>query len=65
MITVNGKEFSWEEGMTVRKLLELKKYAYPRITVKINGKFVRDEEFDTTIINDGDEVQCIHLMAGG
>ena len=39
--------FEWEEGMTVRRLLELKKYAYPRIMVKINGEFVRDEEFDT------------------
>ncbi|MCQ1529275.1 sulfur carrier protein ThiS [Lutispora saccharofermentans] len=65
MIRVNGKEFPWEEGMTVRKLLELKKYAYPRIMIKINGQFVRDENFDTTVIHDGDDVQCIHLMAGG
>ena len=65
MIIVNGKEFPWEEGMTVAKLLELKKYAYPRITVKINDEFVRDENFKTTIIHDGDDVKCIHLMAGG
>jgi len=26
MIKVNGQEFPWEEGMTVRRLLELKKY---------------------------------------
>ena len=65
MIKVNGKDFQWEEGMTVRRLLELKKYAYPRIMVKINGQFVRDEEFDTVVINDGDDVKCIHLMAGG
>jgi len=65
MITVNGKEFPWEEGMTVAKLLELKKYAYPRITVKINGQFIGDEEFKNTIIKDGDDVKCIHLMAGG
>jgi len=65
MITVNGKEFPWEEGMTVAKLLEAKKYAYPRITVKINGQFIGDEEFNNTIIQDGDDVKCIHLMAGG
>lgn len=65
MITVNGKEFPYEEGMTVRRLLELKKYAYPRITIKINGEFVKDEEFHTTLIHDGDDIQCIHLMAGG
>lgn len=65
MIIVNGKEFPWEEGMTVIRLLELKKYAYPRITVKINNKFVKDENFQTTVIYDGDDVKCIHLMAGG
>ncbi|NLM43718.1 MAG: sulfur carrier protein ThiS [Clostridiales bacterium] len=65
MIIVNGKEFPWEEGMTVRRLLELKKYIYPRITVKINGQIVNEEEYDTKVINDGDNVQCIHLMAGG
>ena len=65
MITVNGKEFSWEEGMTVTRLLELKKYAYPRITVKINGQFIKDESFQSTVIHDGDDVKCIHLMAGG
>lgn len=65
MITVNGKEFSWEEGMTVTRLLELKKYAYPRITVKINGQFIKDESFKSTVIHDGDDVKCIHLMAGG
>jgi sulfur carrier protein len=65
MITVNGKEFQWEEGMTVARLLELKKYVYPRITVKINGQFVKDESFQDTVIHDGDDVKCIHLMAGG
>jgi sulfur carrier protein len=45
--------------------LEMKKYAYARITVKINGQFIGDEEFKNTIIKDGDDVKCIHLMAGG
>lgn len=51
--------------MTVKRLLELKKYAYPRITVKINGQFVKDESFQSTVIHDGDDIKCIHLMAGG
>lgn len=65
MITVNGKEFPWEEGMTVASLLELKKYVYPRIIVRINEQFIKDENFQTTVIHDGDDVKCIHLMAGG
>lgn len=65
MITVNGKEFPWEEGLTVNKLLKKKKYVYPRIIVKINGKIIKDEHYTDTLIEDGDNVQCLHLMAGG
>lgn len=65
MIKVNGKEFPWKEGMTVNELFKLKKYTYPRIVVKINRQLVKDEDYDTKVIRNGDDVQCFHLMAGG
>lgn len=65
MILVNGRQSEWQEGLTVRKLLEIKKFSYPRITIIINGSVVLPEDYDTMPINDGDDVQAIHLMAGG
>lgn len=65
MIIVNGKEFQWEDGLTVAKLLRKKNYTYPRIVVKLNGRVIPDEEFETTAIHDGDDVKAIHLLAGG
>ncbi|SCY10769.1 sulfur carrier protein ThiS [Alkaliphilus peptidifermentans] len=65
MIKVNSKDFEWEEGLTVQVLLDKKKYTFPKIFVTINGKHIDKEDFDTTLINDGDDVKVVHLLAGG
>lgn len=65
MITVNGREFPYEEGLTVTKLLEKKKYTFKMITVKINGNVIKKDEYETTLIHDGDNVLVLHHVAGG
>jgi sulfur carrier protein len=65
MIQVNGHDFKWQEGLTVEKLIELKRFVYPRKIVRINDILIHEEEYSTTIINLGDDVKIIHLMAGG
>lgn len=65
MITVNNRDFQWFEGMTVAKMLELHKYTFPEIMVKINGQFVEKTDYKDTHIQDGDEVLAIHMFGGG
>lgn len=67
MIKVNGFDFPWEEGLTVTKLLEKKGYTFNAnlIVVRINNETISEEEYDTTLINDGDEVQALHIFGGG
>ena len=65
MITINNREFEWFEGLTVKKLLELKRYTYPKITVKINGKYIEEDLYESTTIQDGDEVLALHMFGGG
>ncbi|KXG73731.1 sulfur carrier protein ThiS [Thermotalea metallivorans] len=65
MIQVNGKDFEWEEDLTVQKLLEKKRYTYPKIIVKVNDHLIPKEEYELTPIHDGDDVKVIHLLAGG
>ncbi len=65
MITVNGRSFPWEEGLTVRKLLDKKNYTFAMIVVKINGRHIPPDEYETALINDGDDVQVIHMITGG
>ena len=65
MIKVNGKDFAWEDGLTVEKLLQKKRFSYSRIILTVNGEIVPKEDYGKKLIKDGDKVQAIHLMAGG
>lgn len=65
-ITLNNRpeEFDLEE-MTVDQMLEIKKFSFRMRVVKINGKFIKKDDYGTAIIRDGDNVQMLYLMSGG
>lgn len=65
MIKVNSRDFEWQEGLTVQRLLELKEYTYVKIFVKINGIIIDKDNYASTLVQDGDDVKVIHLLAGG
>ncbi len=65
MIIVNGDNMDWEKGMTVRGMLQKRKWTYPLIAVWINDNPVHPDVFDSTEIPDGATVQAIHMVAGG
>lgn len=65
MIRVNGRSMAWTEGMTVASMLKEKNYLFSKIIVKINGVYVPKEHYENMPIHDGDEIQAIHLLAGG
>jgi sulfur carrier protein len=65
MICVNQQEMEWEAGMTIRDILERRKYTFPMIVVKVNDEVVLRETYDTHKVPDEAEVQVIHLISGG
>ena len=65
MLTVNNTEYPFHEGMTIKTLLDEKGYVFPRIIVKVNGKVMEDSDFAGTLLKDGDNVNAIHVFAGG
>ena len=65
MIQLNNRPSEWFENLTVKKLLELKNYTFPNITVKINDVFIPEREYGSTFVKDGDNVLAIHMFGGG
>ena len=59
-----SEEFEGDE-MTVREMLKIKKFTYRMRIVKINGKLIKKENYDSALIRDGDDVQMLYLMSGG
>lgn len=65
-ITVAGKKKEYQEGLTVRQLIEAEDVSSPLyVTVTINDDFVKSDAFDTTVIQDGDEIEFLYFMGGG
>ena len=65
-IILNNTEEEFQgEKITVTEMLKLKKFTFRMRIVKINGRLIAREEYDSAIINDGDNIQMIYLMSGG
>jgi sulfur carrier protein len=65
VITVNGRDFEWRDALTIQAILDAHKYTSPRIVVKVNGEVVRQTDWSVFVVQDGDDVRAIHLIAGG
>ena len=65
MIKVNGQQSEWSPGKTVRDVIREKNYLFPLLIVRINGKLISRDKYDSTGIPDEAAVDIIHLMSGG
>ena len=66
IITLNNREVKFEaESLTVEEMLEIKKFSFRMRIVKINGRFIKKEDYASEKILNGDNVQMLYLMSGG
>lgn len=65
-ILLNNREEEFiSKSITVSEMLILKKFSYKMRIIKINGALISKDQYDSTIIHDGDNVQMLYLMSGG
>ncbi len=64
-IMVNGSSMDWEQDLTIKGVLKRKNYTFKLLVVKVNGKLIKKDKYDTTTIPPGASVQVLHLMSGG
>ena len=65
-ITLNNRPETFDcASMTMGELMKNKKFTFKKIIVKVNNKIVEPAEYDSTIINENDNVMVLHLLAGG
>ena len=65
-INLNNREISLAgESFSVRELLNVMRYIFPMIVVTVNGRMVKEEDYERVFISDGDRVEAIHLISGG
>jgi sulfur carrier protein len=66
-ITVNGVSMDIAESdATIGRLLAIRKVESPdMVAVQLNGKFLDKNDYATTSIANGDEVEFLFFMGGG
>jgi thiamine biosynthesis protein ThiS len=65
MLKVNHSEHPFRDGMTIKTLMEEKGFVFHRIIVKLNGKIIEEHDYPGIMLQDGDNVEAIHVFAGG
>lgn len=72
MITVNGFEYEWEQGMTAESLMVMLKkdgkFNYlltPLMMLIVNDVFVPDNDYRQKDIHDGDSIKLSVQVTGG
>ena len=65
-ISVNGKAQELETSISITELIKLNNVAQPSmVSIQLNGQFVNREDFDSTKVSDGDELDFLYFMGGG
>lgn len=65
-ITVAGEQKEYKDGLTVTELIELENVETPQyVSVSVNDDFVKSEEFQTHVLENGDVVEFLYFMGGG
>ena len=64
LLNDRDEEFG-EETISVSEMLLLKKFSFKMRMIKINGVLISKDNYNSTIVHDGDKVQMLYLMSGG
>ncbi|MBQ6440459.1 MAG: sulfur carrier protein ThiS [Mogibacterium sp.] len=63
---LNHREYAgFREGMTIQDVIEESRFTWPNLVVVLNGKVIKPEDYDGTLIDVRDDLEVIHLLAGG
>ncbi|MBN1241910.1 MAG: sulfur carrier protein ThiS [Spirochaetales bacterium] len=53
------------ETVSIADLLRIKRYTFPLIIARIDGRLIERADYETTLVSEGDEVELYHLVSGG
>ncbi|MDR1460799.1 MAG: sulfur carrier protein ThiS [Campylobacteraceae bacterium] len=66
-ININGeiKEFS-QDRLSVTELLKIEKVEMPdMVSVQLNDEFLRQHEYENTLLKENDVINFLYFMGGG
>lgn len=65
MLTVNGEVRMAKDGQTLSHFLEQQGYEISRVAVERNGQIVPKSQYETTLLEEGDQLEIVSFVGGG
>jgi thiamine biosynthesis protein ThiS len=62
---INGKEGVFDEGITVKGLLDILNIKPQGIALELNLEIVPKSRYDETVLKDGDKIEIVQMVGGG
>jgi len=65
-IKVNGESQQINDATSILEIIKINNVLQPEmVSVQVNGEFIHRDNFGTTNLNDGDEIDFLYFMGGG
>tara|TARA_Y100000588_G_scaffold248684_1_gene263158 strand:+ start:13 stop:213 length:201 start_codon:yes stop_codon:yes gene_type:complete len=64
-LSINGETKDFANSINLSKLLEILQVQVNGVAVAINMEIVARNQYDETILNDGDEIEIVRAVGGG
>jgi len=64
-ITLNGEAHELPRPLTVSELLAHLQIDSRRVAIELNLVVLKRAAFDTTVVNEGDQVEIVNFVGGG
>lgn len=64
-LTVNGSDLQSSQGIALTQFLESVDLIPSQVVVEHNGNPLSPHEFQETVLNDGDRLEIVNIVAGG
>ena len=65
VVKVNGREHRFEAGAAISTVLAALAVSTPRVAVERNREIVPKASYDTTRLEEGDEIEVVEFVGGG
>ena len=65
-LTINGEAKELRDGLSITELLVVENVEMPEmVSVQLNDEFLKQDEYQATIVKEGDDINFLYFMGGG
>ena len=61
----NRTEIIEGDVFSISQIMVIKSFKFRMLVVRLNDRLIKKDEYETTLVKDGDDLKIIHLVSGG